>query len=69
MDDNDPYIIAFNKIVTCLPIHNYVINSLEVMITYYCGLNNIFTISLDILFLPPFRFQQDRVRRFEAINS
>jgi hypothetical protein len=69
MDDNDPYIIAFNKIVTCLPIHNYVINSVTAMITYYCGLNNIFTLPLDILPLPPFRFQQDLVRRFEAINS
>ena len=49
MDDNDPYIIAFNKIVTCLPIHNYVINSVTAMITYYCGLNNTFIIPLDIV--------------------
>ena len=48
-NENDPYIIAFNKIVTCLPIHNYVINSVPAMITYYCGLNNTFTLPLDII--------------------
>ena len=48
-NENDPYIIAFNKIVTCLPIHNYVINSVTAMITYYCGLNNTFTLPLDII--------------------
>lgn len=69
MDDNDPYIIAFNKIFTCLPVHNYVINSVTAMITYCCGLNNTFILPLDILPLPPLEFQQDLVRHLEALNS
>ena len=48
-NENDPYIIAFNKIVTCLPIHNYVINSVTAMSTYYCGVNNTFILPLDII--------------------
>ncbi len=44
---NDPYVIAFTKIVTCLPIHSYVINNAAAIITYYCGQNNTFILPLD----------------------
>ena len=47
--NNDPYIIAFNKIITCLPIHSYIINSAAVIITYYCGQNNTFILPIDII--------------------
>jgi hypothetical protein len=68
-NDNDPYIMAFNKIVTCLPVHNYVINSLAAMVTYYCGLNNTFTLPFHILPLPPLEFQEDIVRRQETLDN
>jgi hypothetical protein len=48
-NDNDPYIIAFNKIVTCLPIHSYIINTATSIITYYCGQNNTLVLSLDTI--------------------
>jgi hypothetical protein len=40
--DNDPYIIAFKQFVHCLPIHDYIINIYDNIITYYCGNNNTF---------------------------
>ena len=49
--NNDPYIIAFNKIITCLPIHSYIINSAAVIITYYCGQNNTFILPIDIYYI------------------
>ncbi len=42
--DNDPYIIAFKLFVHCLPVHNYIINAFDNIITYYCGNNNTFII-------------------------
>jgi hypothetical protein len=68
-NDNDPYIMAFNKIVTCLPVHNYVINSLAAIVTYYCGLNNTFILPLHILPLPPLEFQEDIVSRQESLDT
>jgi hypothetical protein len=53
-NDNDPYIIVFKELVNCLPIHNYVINSIESIITYYCGKNN--TIILPIDTISPLNF-------------
>ncbi len=46
-NDDDPYIVAFKQIVTCLPIHNYVINTATAIITYYCGQNNTFMLPLE----------------------
>jgi hypothetical protein len=45
--NDDVYIIAFKEIIHCLPIHNYVLNTIAATITYYCGQNNTIILSLD----------------------
>jgi hypothetical protein len=47
--DNDPYIIAFKTIIHCLPINNYIINTIDNIITYYCGNNNTITMSYNYI--------------------
>ncbi len=47
--DNDPYVIAFKTIIHCLPINNYIINTLDNIITYYCGNNNTITMSYNYI--------------------
>jgi len=47
--NNDLYVIAFKTVITCLPIHKYIINIAVATITYYCGNNNTITMSLDYI--------------------
>jgi hypothetical protein len=42
--DNDPFVMAFKIFVNCIPVHSYIINVLDNIITYYCGNNNSFII-------------------------
>lgn len=44
MDENDPYVNAFKVFAHCLPMHDYVIDTVCNIITYYCGHNNTFII-------------------------
>ncbi len=45
MDDSNPYIMAFKQIVHCLPIHDYIIDTVANIIIYCCGNNNTITLS------------------------
>ena len=47
--DNDPYIIAFTTLAYCLPIHDYIIDCINNIITYHCGNNNTFIIPLNYI--------------------
>ncbi len=46
-NNDDLYILAFKKIIHCLPIHNYVLNVVAATITYYCGKNNTFILPIE----------------------
>ena len=47
LPDNNPFVIAFRMFVHCEPVHNYIINHINNMITYYCGNNNTISIPLN----------------------